>query len=151
MRRVLTCAAVGLVLLTTACAGDVTGTAGPTAGPTPDLTAESERMVTEVAGIETVTSADVRLRADATAGRQVTVDAVTAATGAEEQRAALEAVTEVGWHTTAFVPTEVRATLVGPDGVTLDARDLGFPRRGADAAGLYAMFGAPAGDEDWQP
>lgn len=150
MRRVAGCAVVALVLLATACGGGGGG-AAPSSSPTPDLDAETARMSSELTGIEGVTSADVRLRADASSGRQVTVDAATDATAPGEQRAVLEAVTEAGWHTTAFVPTEVRATLVGPDGTTLDARDLGFPRRGADAAGLYAMFGAPAADEDWQP
>ena len=147
MRRAAGCAVVALLLLTAACGG----AGGASSSPAPDLDAETARMSTELAGIEGVRSADVRLRADATSGRQVTVDAATDATTSGEQRAVLEAVTEAGWHTTAFVPTEVRATLVGPDGTTLDARDLGFPRRGADAAGLYAMFGAPAADEDWQP
>ena len=147
MRRAAGCAVVALLLLTAACGG----AGGAPSSPAPDLDAETARMSTELAGIEGVRSADVRLRADATSGRQVTVDAATDATTSGEQRAVLEAVTEAGWHTTAFVPTEVRVTLVAPDSTTLDARDLGFPRRGADAAGLYAMFGAPAADEDWQP
>lgn len=149
MRRVLVSGTLGLVLLTASCSGEADGAPGP--APTADLDAESERIVAELAALDAVTSADVRLRTGANAGRQVTIDAVTSATDGGAQREVLEAVTEAGWHTTAFVPTEVRTTVVGPDGETLDPRDLGFPRRGADAAGLYARFGAPAADEDWQP
>lgn len=145
MRRLLACCAVGLVLLLPACTAS-----GPT-GAGADLDAESERLSAELSGLETVTSVDVALRTGATAGNQVTIEAATSSTEAESQRTVLEQLTRAGWDTAAFVPTEVRTVLVGPDGTTIDPRDLGFPRRGADAAGLFALFGPPAADEDWRP
>ena len=146
MRRLLAGCAAALVLLVPACSGDATGAPEPV-----DLTAESERLVGVLSGIPEVASADVQLRTGATSGNQVTIEAATSSTDTDGQREVLERVTEVGWHTAAFVPTEVRTSVVGPDGTTLDARDLGFPRRGADAAGLFALFGAPTADAAWRP
>lgn len=145
MRRLL--AAAGIALLLPACAA---GPSGGT-GAQPDHDAESRRLVAELTALTTVTGADVRLRTGATWGRQVTLDVATDSADPGTQRELLEEATRLGWNTTSFVPSEVRTTVVGPDGTTLDPRDLGFGTRGADSAGLYARFGAPAADEDWRP
>lgn len=151
MRRLLACCVLGMALLLPACAGERDGSAAPAPRATPDLSAESDRLAAELSEVASLTGAEVRLRSGATTGDQVVIDAATTSADTTEQRAALEEITQAGWHTAAFVPTEVRTSLVGPDGATLDARDLGFPRRGADAAGLFAMFGPPAADEEWRP
>jgi len=147
VRRPLVVGLAGLAVLLGACGGGPSGTAVPA----PDLDAESRRITAEVTALGAVTGAEVRLRGGATWGRQVLLDAATDSPDAATQREVLEQVVRLGWHTTAFVPTEVRVTVVGPDGTTLDPRDLGFPGRGADSAGLFDLFGPPAADPDWRP
>lgn len=145
MIRRLACCAVGLLLVATACSG------GGDTGAEPDLAAEGDRIAAELTGLDPVTGAEVQVRSGATWGRQVLVDVTTDDADPAGQRVVLEEAARAGWNTTAFVPTDVHATLVGPGGVSLDVRDLGFPHRGADPAGLYELFGAPAADEDWRP
>lgn len=148
MRRLLA-GALGLVLLLPACGAG--GASPPDFTATPDLSTERDRIVAELTAVPALTGTEVRLSSGATTGNQVVIDAATTSADPAEQRVTLEEITRAGWHTAAFVPTEVRTSLVGPDGATLDPRDLGFPRRGADAAGLFAMFGPPAADEEWRP
>lgn len=150
MRRWLAACAVGLVLLVPACAAR-TAPEDAASSPEPDLAAEEERLAAEVSGLEPVTDAEVRLRTGITHGRQVIIRATTASTVPAELTEVLAEVTRAGWNTAAFVPTEVRSQVIGPGGETLDPLDLGFPRRGADSAGLFELFGPPAADEDWQP
>ena len=63
----------------------------------------------------------VRLADQATTGRQVRIEAGTSAP-APERTEILDELARAGWHTSAFVPTEVRVSLVASDGATLDAR-----------------------------
>lgn len=138
-------AALALVLATTACQ------AAPEAKEAAvDLEAGRAELVAHLSEHGALTTVDVRLVDEATAGRQVRIEAGTSAAPAERTEV-LEELARAGWHTSAFVPTEVRVSLVASDGATLDARDLGFARRGADAAALFDRYGPPAADESWRP
>lgn len=149
MRRLLACCALGLLLLVPACAGG--GSPDAPAPTSPDLAAESDRLTAELATLDTVTSAEVRVRSGATWGRQVVIDATTSSADPDEQRAVLDQLVHAGWDTAAFVPTDVSTVLTAPGGVVLDARDLGFAHQGAGPTGLYERFGPPAADPGWQP
>ena len=147
MRRLLACGALALLVLVPACSD---GTATP-APASPDLAAESERLTTALAALDTVTSAEARVRSGATWGQQVIIDAATSSADPEEQLAVLNRLVHAGWDTAAFVPTDVSTVLTAPGGVVLDARDLGFTHQGAGPTGLYERFGPPAADPAWRP
>ena len=138
-------AALALVL---ACAACQSAPGHP--GDAVDLEASRAELVAHLAERPELTTVDVRLADQATTGRQVRIEAGTSAPAAEHPEL-LDQLVRAGWHTTAFVPTEVRVSLVGPDGATSDARDLGFARRGADAGALFDRYGPPAADESWRP
>ncbi|PYG00958.1 hypothetical protein SAMN05216184_102116 [Georgenia satyanarayanai] len=150
MRRLLTCGALALLLLTPACADDGgADTAAPDPGP--DLAEEGERLTEELTALDTVTSARVQVRSGPTWGRQVVIDATTSSTDPGERLTVLDAIVHAGWDTAAFVPTDVSTVLTAPDGVALDARDLGFTHQGAGPSGLFERFGPPAADPGWRP
>lgn len=138
-------AALALLLATAACQ------AAPEAGADAvDLEAGRAELVAQLTEHAALTTVDVHLADQATTGRQVRIEAGTSAP-APERTEILDELARAGWHTSAFVPTEVRVSLVASDGATLDARDIGFARRGADAAALFDRYGPPAADESWRP
>ena len=115
------------------------------------LRARNDVPVIMLTALDTVTFAEVQVRSGPTWGRQVVIDATTSSTDPDEQLAVLDAVVHAGWDTAAFVPTDVSTVLTAPDGVALDARNLGFAHQGASPSGLFDRFGPPAADPGWRP
>lgn len=149
MRRRSAALLLGLLLLVPACSP---AEKDPTMTPPPlDLDAEQVRLTAAVTALDGVREAQVRLRSDATVGRQVTVTAVSGHRGPDELHDVLDAVTHAAWDTAVFVPTEVRTSVVGDGGRTVDVRDLGFTRRGASSSWLFDRYGPPAADGTWRP
>lgn len=150
MRPALLVALLAVALVGTGCTAsspDRPGAPDPTE-PGVSLTTEQDRLVDELSRLPGIADLEVRLRSGATFGRQVIIEAT--GDGSGDGLDIVDELTRAGWHTLAFVPTEVRATLI-LDGGNLTPLDLGFDRRGADPAGLYDRYGPPAADESWRP
>ena len=134
-----------LLLLPGACAGTAADR------QTPDLDAEETRLTAVLTALDGVREAEVQLRSDLTVSRQVTLHAASDLADPAELHDLLDAVTRAGWGTLAFVPSEVRASVVGAEGVALDVRDLGFSRQGASSTWMFDRYGPPAADDGWRP
>lgn len=117
----------------------------------PDLDAEETRLTEALTALDGVREVEVQLRSDPTVSRQVTLHAASDLADPAGLHEALDAVTREGWGTLAFVPSEVRASIVGAEGLALDVRDLGFSRLGASSTWLFDRYGPPAADDGWRP
>lgn len=140
---------IALLLVCTGCRAETPARSTPTEEAEVTLDAEEDRLQDEAGQMHGLTDVDVRLRSGVTFGRQVIIEA--GLDGSADGLTILDELTQAGWHTLAFVPTEVRVTLTATDGAALTPRDLGFSRAGADPAGLYDRYGPPAADESWRP
>lgn len=153
MRRGLTAAALVAALALSGCAdGAGAGGAGsrgtgtqPAAASAADLEQEADRLRAEMTALPGVRDADVVVEQDEKSGRAVRGD-VTASGDAAALLDVLDRTTELGWDTEVFVPQVVEIRVVGDDGVTLDATDLGLPGPAATLTGLHERYGPPAAD-----
>jgi hypothetical protein len=151
----LTAATLVAALALSGCAaGDGAGAGGagspgagapPTAASAADLEREADRLRAEMAALPGVRDADVVVEQDEKSGRAVR-GTVTASGGAAALLDVLDRATELGWDTEVFVPQVVEVRVVGDDGVTLDATDLGLPGPAATLTGLHERYGPPAAD-----
>ncbi|WP_341359101.1 hypothetical protein V5H98_15370 [Georgenia sp. M64] len=160
-RRLITATLVAALALSGCGAGDGTGAgsagaggagsrgagAQPTAASAADLEREADRLRAEMAALPGVRDADVAVEQDEKSGRAVR-GTVTASGGAAALVGVLDRATELGWDTEVFVPQVVEVRVVGDDGVTLDATDLGLPGPAATLTGLHERYGPPAADPD---
>lgn len=100
-----------------------------------------------MAALPGVCDADVVVEQDEKSGRAVR-GTVTAPGDATALLGVLDRATEPGWDTEVFVPQAVEVRVVGDDGATLDATDLGLPGPAATPTGLHEHYGPPAADPD---